>query len=91
MDEDVSFLNAPMAGIFIQTAVHGSYLKEGEEIGRIVDPLRGEVLERITAPRAGILFTIREYPVVDEGSLIARVLNCLDPEEKRYKEGEWRI
>lgn len=91
VDEDVSFLNAPMAGIFIQTAVHGSYLKEGEEIGRIVDPLRGEVLERITAPRAGILFTIREYPVVDEGSLIARVLNCLDPEEKRYKEGEWRI
>ena len=89
-EEDVSFLNAPIAGIFIQTASHGSYLNEGEEIGRIVDPLRGSVLERITAPKAVILFTIREYPVVDEGSLIARVLNCKDPEEKRYKEGDWK-
>lgn len=82
----VSFLNAPIAGVFIKTAVHGCFLKEGEEIGKIVDPLQGIIRERIRAPRAGVLFTIREYPVVDEGSLIARVLNCENADEKRYVE-----
>lgn len=84
--DDVSFLNAPIAGIFIQTAEHGSYLQTGDEIGRIVDPLQGAILARIKAPKAGVLFTIREYPVVDEGSLIARILVCSSADEKRYRE-----
>ncbi len=70
----VSFLNAPVAGIFISRASHGDRMKAGDEVGVIVDPLQGMVLERMKAPVDGILFTIREYPVVDEGSLIARIL-----------------
>ena len=73
-EEAVCFLNAPIAGIFISQAKHGDYLQEGDAIGNIVDPLQGIILERLKAPVAGILFTIREYPVVDEGSLIARIL-----------------
>lgn len=72
--EDVCFLNAPVAGIFISSAEHGEFLEKGEEIGVILDPLRGQILGRMKAPDAGILFTRREYPVVDEGSLIARIL-----------------
>lgn len=75
-EEAVCFLNAPIAGIFISEAKHGDYLKEGDAIGMIVDPLKGTILERMKAPREGILFTIREYPVVDEGSLIARILDA---------------
>ncbi|MCD7832716.1 MAG: M14 family metallopeptidase [Lachnospiraceae bacterium] len=72
--DDVAFLNAPVSGIFIKTRSHGSMLKTGDEIGRIVDPLRGTLLGVITAPVDGWLFTVREYPVVDEGSLLARIL-----------------
>jgi hypothetical protein len=36
--------------------------------------LRGEVLSQIVSEDRGILFTIREYPVVGEGSLIGRLL-----------------
>lgn len=43
-------------------------------VGQIVDSLRGEVLAEVVTPESGILFTIREYPVVDEGSLIGRLL-----------------
>ena len=75
-EDAVSFLNAPIAGIFISHANHGDYLKAGDEIGVIVDPLRGSILERMKAPAEGMLFTIREYPVVDEGSLIARILKA---------------
>ena len=73
-DEAVEFLNSPSAGIFIQKAAHGSSLREGELVGEIVDPLHGVVVERILAPCDGLLFTLREYPVVDEGSLMGRMI-----------------
>ena len=53
---------------------HWTHLKEGEEIGRIIDPLKGEVVDRILAPVDGVLFTIRDYPVVNNGSLMGRLL-----------------
>lgn len=76
---EVTFLNAPVSGIFIKTLCHGAQLAPGDEIGQIVDPLRGQLLCRVTAPVSGWLFTVREYPVVDQGSLIARILHT-EPE-----------
>ncbi|MGN0352097.1 MAG: M14 family metallopeptidase [Roseburia sp.] len=72
--EEVSFLNAPMTGIFIKEMEHGTKVKKGDQIGSIIDPLKGELLCKVTAPVSGWLFTIREYPVVDEGSLMGRIL-----------------
>lgn len=77
--EEVAFLNAPVSGIFIKTLCHGAIVKEGDEIGRIVNPLSGELLSIVQAPVNGWLFTIREYPVVDEGSLLARILRDTNP------------
>jgi hypothetical protein len=72
--DSVVFFNAPQAGVFIPSAKHWELLEAGEEVGCIVDPLRGEVLSRIVSEDRGILFTIREYPVVGEGSLVGRLL-----------------
>ncbi len=72
--EDVSYLNAGVSGIFIPSVKHGAVLNQGDLIGKIVDPLAGEVLDEVTAPVDGILFTIRDYPVVGEGSLMGRLL-----------------
>ncbi len=72
--DDVSYLNARKGGLFVPEVRHWEKLRKGELIGRILDPLRGEVLDEVTSPVDGILFTIREYPVVDEGSLIGRLL-----------------
>lgn len=72
--DDVMFLNAPVSGIFISEKAHGSLVCKGELIGNIVSPLSGEIFAEIKAPDAGWLFTIREYPVVSEGSLIGRIL-----------------
>lgn len=72
--EDVSYLNAPQAGVFVPTVKHWEHLCKGDEIGRIIDPLQGIVLDTIVSPVDGVLFTIREYPVVDTGSLIGRLL-----------------
>jgi len=72
--DDVSFLNAGTGGLFIPDVKHWEKLKEGERIGRIIDPLSGKVLEEVVSPVDGILFTIRDYPIVDEGSLLGRLL-----------------
>lgn len=73
-DHNVSFLNAASAGVFLPEASHGMRVGEGELIGRIVDPLEGTVRDEVRAPVSGLLFTLREYPVVYPGSLLARVL-----------------
>lgn len=71
---DVSYLNASVGGLFIQRVHHWEQLKKGDLIGQIIDPLSGEVLVDVVSPVDGILFTIREYPIVDEGSLVGRLL-----------------
>ena len=72
--QDVSYLNARFSGIFLPEVKHWEELKKGDLIGKIVDPLKGTVLDEVTAPVDGILFTIRDYPVVGEGSLMGRLL-----------------
>lgn len=72
--DDVSYLNAGTGGLFVPSVKHWEKLKKGDLIGRIIDPLHGKVLDEVKSPVDGILFTIREYPVVDEGSLIGRLL-----------------
>lgn len=72
--EDVCYLNASVGGVFIPAVQHGAKLKKGEIIGRIVDPLVGKVLDEVRAPEEGMLFTIRDYPIVVEGSLMGRLL-----------------
>jgi len=70
---DVFYLNAPTSGLFIPSLDHCAIIKKGDKIGDIVDPLKGKILATLEAPNDGILFTLREYPVVYEGSLLARI------------------
>ena len=70
---EVFYLNAPKSGLFVPALDHCAIIKKDEKIGDIVDPLTGTVLDTLIAPNNGILFTLREYPVVYEGSLIARI------------------
>ena len=74
LNADVYFVNASRAGIFIPTLEHNVSVIKGEKMGEIIDPLLGIVCETIISPCNGLLFTIREYPVVYEGSLLARIL-----------------
>ncbi|WP_443770770.1 M14 family metallopeptidase [Anaerostipes sp.] len=73
-DGQVHYLNAGYAGVFLPTVKHWTNVKAGEKIGEILNPLEGTVKEEIYSDCDGILFTLREYPVVSEGSLIGRIL-----------------
>ena len=71
--DHVTFLNAETSGVFLTELKCGVNVTKGQTIGQIVDPLRGQVLSMVTSPVGGYLFTIRAYPIVYEGSLMARI------------------
>ena len=49
-------------------------IKKDEHIGDVIDPVTGKTEEYVTAPCGGKIFTLREFPIVYGGSLIARIL-----------------
>ena len=69
----VTFLNAECSGVFLTDLRTGKMVRQGQSIGKIVDPLTGQVLSDVVSPINGFLFTIRAYPIVYEGSLMARI------------------
>jgi len=73
-DTNVFFLNAPTSGMFVARTEHWIRVARGELLGTIVSPFQGEILAEVRSPVDGILFTLREYPLVYEGSLMARIM-----------------
>ncbi len=73
-DRGVGFLNSDAAGIFIPNVSHGDYIRAGDLVGKVFDPLTGNIVENAISPCDGVLFTLREYPVVFGGSLLARIM-----------------
>ncbi|MCQ2208458.1 MAG: M14 family metallopeptidase [Paludibacteraceae bacterium] len=79
--DKVDFLNAANSGVFLTEQKTGTVVEKGQKIGAIVDPLSGTVLSEVISPCLGYLFTIRAYPIVYEGSLMARIYK-FDEKEK---------
>jgi predicted deacylase len=73
-DREVGFVNSDAAGIFVPRLSHNSFVKTGDIVGSVLDPLTGALVEDAIAPCDGLLFTLREYPVVFGGSLLARIM-----------------
>lgn len=72
---EVCFLNAEASGIIIPSVSHSVNVRKGELLCQIVDPYEGIVLQNVYSPVDGFVFTMRTYPVVYGGSLIARIFS----------------
>lgn len=77
-DGEVDFIRSEHTGVFLPLVAHNHCVSAGELIGQIIDPLEGCVIEDIVAARHGLVFTLREYPFVYKGSLLARILWQMD-------------
>ena len=71
----VAMVNSPAPGIVVSPIPHSQWVEEGQMLCQIANPLTGEVVIEVKAPMSGLLFTMRGYPVVYEGSLIARIFH----------------
>lgn len=74
-DGAVNVIHSTQSGIFIPSVEHNMWVQKGTVIGEIVTPITGTVEEEVTAPADGLIFSMREYPIVYEGSVIARILS----------------
>ncbi|MFT8313893.1 MAG: M14 family metallopeptidase [Clostridium sp.] len=74
MEHEVFFVNSAESGIFVPSIDHCTTVNKGDKIGDILDPLEGRVKEKIISPCNGMVFTLREYPIVYTGSLVARLI-----------------
>ncbi|VAX33084.1 hypothetical protein MNBD_NITROSPINAE05-122 [hydrothermal vent metagenome] len=71
--KQVALIQASHAGLFISDTPIGAHVQKGDSLGKIVDPVRGEVLETVSFPADGLLFTLRQQPVTARGAPIARI------------------
>lgn len=76
---EVSAIHAQRSGLFILDDTEiGVHISKEHRIGKIVNPLTGDVLEEIISPKDGFLLTLREHPVVYRGAIMARVCGADD-------------
>ncbi len=79
-DGEVEFIRSETVGVFLPAIAHNHYVKKGDKLGEIVSPLEGKILAEIMAGKSGLVFTLREYPFVRKGSLLARILTGIGEE-----------
>ena len=61
------------AGLFVGHSDLKKNVAKGEVIGEVLSATDGEVLQEVTAPESGFLFTVREHPLVYPGAPLARI------------------
>jgi len=69
----VALVQARHSGLFVSDVPLGDRVNKGETLGKIVDAVRGEILETVTFPASGLLFTLREQPATYQGAPLARI------------------
>ncbi len=80
-DEEI-LVKTSTAGMFLKEVKAGSYLKQGQKIGEVRDIYSGKRLEELTAPKTGLLITLRQYPIVYEKEPIGIILSGKDNWQK---------
>ena len=73
-DGEIAVIHCNKSGIFLPAIDNWAGIVKGDHIGDILNVFTGEIEEEIFSPVSGTVFTFREYPVVESGSLIARIL-----------------
>ncbi len=73
-DKDMTYVNAESSGIFIPNVNLYDIVKKGDELGTVVSVITGSVEEIVFAGKDGMICSIRDYPVIEEGSLLARIV-----------------
>ena len=66
-------LQSEHAGLFVGHTDIKKTIAKGELIGKVVGATNGEILQEVTAPESGFLFTVREHPLVYPNAPLARI------------------
>ena len=78
-DVDVHRVRINRGGLFLPKVSINAMVSENDEIGVVIQPSTGEVLEKVCAPNTGKVIAMLNQPVVTPGSMVARI----------FSEGDW--
>jgi len=71
--EEITAHRCETGGFFVPETRVGARVLPGHLLGRVLDPLGGEVLEEVRADRNGVVTNLRVYPMVHAEELLVRV------------------
>ena len=73
-DNQVTYINSESSGIFIPNVDVHDRVEAGMLMGSVINVLTGTVEQKVIAPTSGTITAIREYPAIEMGSLLARIV-----------------
>jgi hypothetical protein len=71
--DEVGLVQSRRAGFFVPAVALGASIRKGQIVGELFDPHHGYSPQEVSSPHTGLLFTLREHPVVFEGAVLARI------------------
>lgn len=71
--DSITLLKATRAGIFNPSVSCGTHVQAGDKMGKILDALSGEKLEKIISPCEGIVTCQYSHPLIFQNSIAFRI------------------
>ncbi|MFI3262210.1 MAG: M14 family metallopeptidase [Rikenellaceae bacterium] len=81
-DNEISFIKAPTAGIFVKHKSAGAEVLAGDVLADIIDPYEGTVLAKIESPSDGIVFFTHNKPLVLQNTHIFKIITDDDDDDE---------
>jgi predicted deacylase len=89
VSEDTEWTVSDKSGILRTEISLGTRVKEGQKIGKLIDPFGCDDSVAIKSPIDGIVLGINNYPMIKEGDLVFKVASFSDDEKAEAKIEDW--
>ncbi|AIT08516.1 hypothetical protein LO80_00045 [Candidatus Francisella endociliophora] len=89
VSEDTEWTVSDKPGILRTEIELGTRVKEGEKIGKLIDPFGNEESIHLRSPIDGIILGINNFPMIKEGDRVFKVSSFQDDEKAEAKIEDW--
>ena len=89
VSEDTEWTVSDKPGILRTEIKLGTRVKEGEKIGKLIDPFGNDHSIHLKSPIDGIVLGINNYPMIKEGDQVFKVSSFQDDEKAEAKIEDW--
>jgi predicted deacylase len=89
VSEDTEWTVSDKPGILRTEIELGTRVKEGEKIGKLIDPFGNDDSIHLRSPIDGIVLGINNYPMIKEGDQVFKVSSFQDDEKAEAKIEDW--
>lgn len=89
VSEDTEWTISDKPGVLRTEIELGTRVKEGEKIGKLIDPFGTDDSIHLKSPIDGIILGINNYPMIKEGDLVFKVSSFQDDEKAEAKIEDW--